>query len=153
MEYARATWDDLERLRLYAAARGVETARLVYEDLDADHGLFKNVSAFLLGAMDAEERAACARASVPEPDQGGVGAKIHTLPVDQQIANWAEVTSTLDKTPFRRCADLRALAQDADAPPADILDPASSLSSDRSHPCWAAPRAPGRRAARRPRAV
>lgn len=128
---ARAAWDALERLRLYADGRGVPTARLVYEDLDADHTLFTNVTDFLLGGLSATDRAACRAAAGAAVD--GLPAKIHTRPLRNQIANWAEVAAALANSTYARC-----LREDAGAAGTvdDVLDPAASLTS---RPCWVKP--------------
>ena len=40
-------WEELDTLRLYAMARGVPAARLVYEDIDEDHALFENITDYV----------------------------------------------------------------------------------------------------------
>ena len=128
-------WDELERLRLYALARGVPSARVVYEDVDADHSLVGNLSDFLLADVGAEERANCAAAFASRPPPQG-HEKIHTSSLEDVIVNFKEVWHLLHNTPWRHC-----LAEEPHPPPdpGAVVDASSSLYGSNSRPCWEPP--------------
>ena len=131
----REKWDELERLRLYALARGVPSARVVYEDVDADHSLVGNLSDFLLADVGAEERANCAAAFASRPPPQG-HEKIHTSSLEDLIVNFKEVWHLLHNTPWRHC-----LAEEPHPPPdpGAVVDASSSLYGSNSRPCWEPP--------------
>ena len=139
----RAKWDELERLRLYAMVRGVATVRLVYEDLDADHGLLKNLTDFLFEDFSPAERATCAglkakaardRTRIPE-----VHEKIHTRSLVDMVSNWHEIRRIVAHSTFHNCLDDLPAAPApvvAPPPPRDIRDSEPSLFASSSRPCW-----------------
>lgn len=131
----REKWDELERLRLYALARGVPSARVVYEDVDADHSLVGNLSDFLLADVGAQERANCAAAFASRPPPQG-HEKIHTSSLEDLIVNFKEVWHLLHNTPWRHC-----LAEEPHPPPdpGAVVDASSSLYGSNSRPCWEPP--------------
>lgn len=132
LDKLRTAWADLDAMRLYALARGVPAARILYEDVDEDHGLFNNVTAFLLGGASPDDRRRCAAARESAAPAVAT-AKLHaTAKLADAVANWAATARSLRHTAYAPCLE-EGPAEGAAA----LTNPASSFPlTGPGRPCW-----------------
>ena len=83
----------MDAYRSDASRAGVETYRLVYEDIAADHTMFHDVRDFLVKDLDLA-RSAC-RPERLMPLDNSTDVVIHSNRPSAYVANWRNVEATL----------------------------------------------------------